>query len=228
MNASKKGFTLIEMLLVVGIIAILSSAVVFSFRRVMGSAGRAKATELVSNARTALEEMYRRNDGWPQGIYKAAQQNGYYVMDEDVAKLFAKNDLLNVDCKTKDSEGHDLDIKNYKLRGKDRCGIVDPWAQDVLSRSAANGLTTTVPSGGTVSDHRLYFAVDKDDDGFVSKEEGAPGNSVRAKAIVWCAGADGGLSDCSTDAKKSESSGGRTVTNQDNVYSWERAQEDRK
>ncbi len=87
-------------------------------------------------------------------------------------------------------------------------------------------MTTSVPSGGTVQDHRLYFAVDKDDDGLVSKEEGAPGNSVRAKAIVWCAGADGGLSDCSTDAKKLESSGGRTVSNMDNVYSWTRAQED--
>ena len=204
------------MLLVVGIIAILSSAVVFSFRRVTRSAGRAKAMELVSNARTALEEMYRRNDGWPQGIYKAAQQNGYYVMDEAIARLFAANSLLNVDC------------SNGKLRGKDRCGIVDPWAQDVLMRKPDNGLATSVPSGGTVQDHRLYFAVDKDDDGFVSKEEGAPGNSVRAKAIVWCAGADGGLSDCSTDAKKSESSGGRTVSNGDNVYSWERAQEDKK
>jgi len=226
MNARKKGFTLIEMLLVVGIIAILSSAVVFSFRRVMKSAGRAKAVELVSNARTALEEMYRRNDGWPQGIYNANKQEGYYVMDEAIAKLFARNDLLTVDC-YKDRDYPD-DMSKYKLRGKDRCGIVDPWAQDVLMRKPDNGLATSVPSGGTVQDHRLYFAVDKDDDGFVSKEEGAPGNSVRAKAIVWCAGADGGLSDCSTAAKKSESSGGRTVSNGDNVYSWDRAQEDKK
>ena len=218
MNARKKGFTLIEMLLVVGIIAILSSAIVFSFRRVMRSADRAKAVELVSNARTALEEMYRKNDGWPQGIYKAAKQNDYYVMDEEIAKIFAANSLLSVDC------------SGGKLRGKDRCGIVDPWAQDVLMRNVGNGLSTSVPSGGTVQDHRLYFAVDKDDDGFVSKEEGAPGKGsvrVRAKAIVWCAGADGGLSDCSTDAAKAENLNGRTVTNRDNVYSWSRAQEDK-
>lgn len=95
-------------------------------------------------------------------------------------------------------------------------------------RNKSNGLETDVSTGGKVKDHRLYFAVDQDDDGFVSKEEGAPVERVRSKVIVWCAGADGGLSDCSTAAKKTDKLSGRTVTNQDNVYSWERAQEDRK
>ncbi len=218
MNKRKQGFTLIEMLIVVGIIAVLSSAVIFSYGRIIKTAARAKAVELVSNARTALEEMYLNNDGWPSDLYKDKGQGekGFYVMGENVAKLLAQNHLLNVDC------------SGGKLRGKDRCGIVDPWAQEVLMRNKSNGLETDVSTGGKVKDHRLYFAVDQDDDGFVSKEEGAPVERVRSKVIVWCAGADGGLSDCSTAAKKTDKLSGRTVTNQDNVYSWERAQEDRK
>lgn len=213
MNTRKKGFTLIEMLVVVGIIAVLSSAVIFSYGRIIKAAGRAKAMELVSNARTAFEEMYRNNDGWPKPIYNQTPgKTGFFEMDRRIADLFAKNNLLNVDTS-----------------GKDRLGVIDPWAQDVIMRNKSATLETPVPSGGKVQDHLLYFAVDKDDDGFVSKEEGAPGEPVRAKAIVWCAGADGGLSDCSTDAKKTmKGSDGRTVTNRDNVYSWERAQEDRK
>ena len=226
MNTQKKGFTLIEMLVVIGIIAILGSAMVFGYGRVVKAAGRAKAMELVSNVRTALEELHRNNDGWPQAIYRANKQNGFYVMDEYMAKLFLMHGILNVDGTVK-SGGVFPD--DFIVRGKERFGIVDPWAQEVIMRKKdATAEGTTVSSGGTVADHRLYFAVDQDDDGFVSKAEGAPGASVRAKAIVWCAGADGGLSDCSTDAKVSMSLNGRTVTNRDNIYSWERAQEDKK
>ncbi len=221
MNKRRNGFTLIEMLVVLGIIGVLAAALIFAYGRIVKSAERAKLVELVSNARGALEELHRNNDGWPQGIYKAAQQNGYYVMDEAVAKIFGANGLLAVD------------YSNGALRGKDRCGIVDPWAQSVIIKvdsgaSGASLLDKSVPSGGTVRDHRLYFAIDQDGDGFVSNQEGAPVERVRATAIVWGAGADGGLSDCTTAANTAQKYNGRTVTNKDNVYSWSRAQEDRK
>ena len=86
-------------------------------------------------------------------------------------------------------------------------------------------LSREVSTGGKVEDHRIYFAVDQDDDGFVDKAEGAPVNRVRAKAITWCAGADGGLGDCTSDKPKKTSANGRSVSNSDNVYSWQRAQE---
>ncbi len=221
MSKRKNGFTLIEMLIVLGIIGALSSALIFAYGRVVKSGERAKLVELVSNARVALAELYRNNDGWPQGIYKAGQQNGYYVMDEAVAKIFGAKGLLNVD------------YNNGSLRGKDRCGIVDPWAQDVIMKadsgmSGASLLEKSVPSGGTVRDHRLYFAIDQDGDGFVTRQEGAPVERGRATEIVWGAGADGGLSDCSTAANTVQNYNGRKVTNRDNVYSWSRAQEDRK
>ena len=147
-------------------------------------------------------------------------------MDEDVAKVLFKYGLLGVDCKGNTSK----DISTYKLRGMDRCGIADPWAQDVLKRMDKNKegkelLTVKVPTGGTVHDHLIYFAVDQDEDGFVSRSEGAPVNKVRARAITWCAGADGGLGDCGTAATTKSTSNGRTVSNGDNVYSWQRAQE---
>ena len=74
-------------------------------------------------------------------------------------------------------------------------------------------------------DHRLYFAVDVNEDGFVDTAEGAPNDKVRARAIVWCAGADGGLGDCASTASMKASLNGRMITNADNVYSWQRAQE---
>lgn len=232
MKARQSGFTLIEMMVVIGIIGILAAVMTGGYTYAVKSAQRAKATEAVSNARTALEMLYQRAEGWPQAIIDARQYEGYHVMDENVARVLFKYSLLNVDCKAPDTEEKKRDLKNYTLRGVDRCGIADPWAQDAL-RSAdrtsdgASLRTRPVSTGGTVEDHLIYFAVDQDDDGFVDRSEGAPVNKVRAKVITWCAGADGGLGDCSTDRRGKTSYRGRTVTNGDNVYSWQRAQEAR-
>ena len=61
-----KGFTLIEILVVIGIIAVLSGALMMGFGRVTRSAQRAKATELVSQTAQALVVLRQKNGRtWP-------------------------------------------------------------------------------------------------------------------------------------------------------------------
>ncbi len=187
----KKAFTLVEMLVVVGIIATLVGASIAGFTSIVNKAQESKAQELVHEAATALTAVLQKEDAWPRTILSTGS-SGNGEMDETVGAALARRGAMSLTYKTTtDDQG----TTRYVLTGLDQCGIVSPWAQDVVKRLAARGsvaLSAKVPSGGTIQDHRLRFAIDDDLDGFVNANpEGYGSVKVRASAIVWCAGRDG-------------------------------------
>jgi len=210
---SKRAFTMIEMLVVLGIIAILAGATFIGVGAMVRKAQRAQAQELVSNTATALSTILQTRRSWPRVLL----ENSGGQMDESVAAAFIPLKLMGVKYDAeKYNNGEEL--KNC-LVGTDRCGIVDPWAVAVLKKNKSNTRSTAVPSGKTVKDHTLWYAIDKDGDGVITKSEGAPGAEVRATAIVWCAGADGEMGGIRERGNKKAA---------DDVYSWSRNQEDNK
>lgn len=203
-NTEKKGFTLIEILVVIGIIAVLSGALMMGFGRVTRSAQRAKATELVSQTAQALVVLRQKNGRtWPSvlvGNLGGGDGAGKGMVME-VAKKFGELNLLGIA------------MKNGNPIGISRFGVVDPWAEAVLKRNASADLGAKVPSGGTVQDHIIYFAVDKDSDGITEADVGGQHVLVRAEAIAWCAGADGVIAPYAQRGRS------------DDIYSWDKAKE---
>ena len=208
-----KGFTLIEILVVIGIIAVLSGALMMGFGRGTRSAQRAKATELVSQTAQALVILRQKspNQKWPSivsGNLGGGDGAGRGML-KDVARKFAEKDLLSVSYKKSGN--------SYTLIGISRCGVVDPWAEAVLKRIKGEGedsnIDAKVPSGGTVQDHIIYFAVDTDGDGITEADVGGQHVQVRAEAITWCAGADGVIAPYAQRGRS------------DDIYSWDKAKE---
>lgn len=204
----KRGFSLVEMLVVVGIIAILIAASLGSYNVFVRKASRARCVELVSNVQTALEVVMQNEDAWPRPIL-AEGTSGEGQLTAKAGAALARRKALSLSYK---SVKHADGTSGYELTGNDRLGIVSPWALDVIKRNPNASDGTSVPSGGTIADHRLRFAVDDDYDGYTEVKTSASGKGsarVRASACVWCCGYDGKFG------------------TQDDVYSWSKDQEAR-
>ena len=195
----KKGFTLVEMLVVLGIIAVLVGATIGGYSKFVKTAEKAKCQELVGNTATALVALFQKEGAWPRALRTAAQGEGKL----DATAAYPLKDYLS------------LTVSGTTLSGADRLGVVSPWAT-ALIKARGNGAvseSTKVPSGGTIDDHILRFALDYDGDGIIEGANvGGEAVDIRATAAVWCCGKDGKLEAYSTGLRS------------DDAYSWTRGQ----
>ncbi len=191
---SKRGFTLVEMLVVMGLIGLLVAMMTGALKYAQNVAWQARAQELVSNVATALTIYIQREGTWPAEIL-----NSGGVVNNQVCKVLQQARLLDVT--TVKSDG------SINQNSPERFGLLSPWGQRLLRRSPK----TTASLGGLPSDarllsHMLQFRVDIDLDGKIDSSDGQlgsiPGNGsvIRASAIVWACGPNG-KDDGSTGAK---------------------------
>ena len=181
--AMRKGMTLIEMLVVIGIIAVLVGASLTGFSKMTKTAERARAQELVSNVATALTAYFQQEGSWPGVIARNGSTDGR--LDAQVALVLARKQLLSL-MTTGSGDG-------FKLDGVDQFGIVTPWAVTAIKRAGNAASPGTAVGSATVSDHVLHFAVDVDGDGVIKGASvGGESVDIRATAAVWCIGKSGG------------------------------------
>lgn len=198
----RQGFTLIEMLVVIGILAILVGIGMATFSSATGKAQKAKGTELVNNVATALESIYQKEGNWPRRILSQGSSEG--EIDSKIAYEIGSRGAMSIT----------YDKTTKEATGMDRCGIVSPWAQAVIKRAGNKSVTdgTKIPSGGTLKDHRLRFAVDTEGKGYVNANVGGESIRIRGSVAVWCSGKDGKIEKYSDGLKR------------DDIYSWSRQQ----
>lgn len=218
----KKGFSLIEMLVVIGIIVTLMGTSVGVYSHMTKRAQQARGRELVSNTATALNLLFQKKGKWPAALMSEAN-SGEGRLRARPAACLAVNKLMSLTYTTREQDGESY----YTLSGLDRFGIVSPWAQAVIKRAGTSGGGTglKVPSGGTVEDHILYYALDKTGNGIVEANVGGVALKIRANAAVWCAGMDGVLSPYPFAGGASGGGRGQNANQSktrlgDDIYSW--------
>lgn len=184
----KKAFTLVELLVVIGIIAVLMAVLMVAFRNAPEKAMMQNCHELVKQTETALTKVFDDNGSWPQVLRtNSGKAKG---LDETAAYPLRKQMSLSANDDTK------------RLIGNDRFGIVSTWAARTIKDNGSSCSENTVVGsvGGTIADHRLRYALSLDGHGTV-KDVNVAGTvegvrdgqtkDVRAMAAVWCRGPKG-------------------------------------
>ena len=212
----KRAFTLIEMLVVIGIIAILIGASIGGYSAMVKSAERARCQELVANAAMALTALFQNEGSWPKVLAQNGATDG--KLDEKTAYALVANGRSYFSL-TKNTGG-------TGLGGHDRFGILTPWAQSVVKRLGTAASTGSRVGSMTVDDHILHYALDLDGDGrILGASVGGQSVDVRATAIVWCCGKDGVIDPYPySNGRGGKGASSKTGKRSDDVYSWTPAQ----
>jgi prepilin-type N-terminal cleavage/methylation domain-containing protein len=199
MKRLQRGFTLVEMLVVMGIVGVLIAMLTGAFKYVQNTAWQARSQELVSNVATALSIYIQREGTWPTEILDSKG-----VVNNEVCKVLQQSRLLDVSTVTTNSIGTVVSNPN----SPERFGLFSPWGQRMI-----RGIPKTTASLGALPSadllkHILQFRVDINLDGKIDSSDSqlgaipGVGSVIRASAIVWSCGPNG-KDDGDTGAKKS-------------------------
>lgn len=200
---SDRGFTLAEMLVVIGIIGILIAVMAGGFTIVQALAWKTRSQELVSNVATALSIYIQKEGSWPDEILRSKGN-----VNNEVCKVLQEAKLL--DLTTVKSDG------TINQNSPERFGLFSPWGQRIIRKTPK--LTASLgalPANTELQKHILQFRVDVDLDGKIDQNDATlgtipgRGTAIRASAIVWSCGPSG-KADGETGAQSS----------QDNSQSW--------
>ncbi|HFB0670664.1 TPA: pilin [Neisseria gonorrhoeae] len=138
MNTLQKGFTLIELMIVIAIVGILAAVALPAYQDYTARAQVSEAILLAEGQKSAVTEYYLNNGEWPAnngdaGVASASEIKGKYVESVTVEKGVVTAKML--------SSGVNNEIKNKKLSlwAKREAGSVK-WfcGQPVTRDNAAN------------------------------------------------------------------------------------------
>ncbi|EPI0531971.1 pilin [Neisseria gonorrhoeae] len=102
MNTLQKGFTLIELMIVIAIVGILAAVALPAYQDYTARAQVSEAILLAEGQKSAVTEYYLNNGEWPEdndkaGVASASDIKGKYVKSVTVAKGVVTDDVTKDD-----------------------------------------------------------------------------------------------------------------------------------
>lgn len=127
----QQGFTLIELMIVVAIIAILAAIALPAYQDYVARSQVSEAMSLASGAKTAVTEYYADRGAWPAdneaaGLSPEGSINGKYVR-QTLVSAAGDNGIITSTFKSAGSVSSKIAGRTFTLTGSDAGGSVS-WA----------------------------------------------------------------------------------------------------
>ncbi|EMS5988327.1 pilin, partial [Neisseria gonorrhoeae] len=112
MNTLQKGFTLIELMIVIAIVGILAAVALPAYQDYTARAQVSEAILLAEGQKSAVTEYYLNHGKWPENNDKAGVASASKIIGKYVEKVEVNNGVVTAEMK---SDGVNNEIKGKKL-----------------------------------------------------------------------------------------------------------------
>ncbi|HEY9929718.1 TPA: pilin, partial [Neisseria meningitidis] len=112
MNTLQKGFTLIELMIVIAIVGILAAVALPAYQDYTARAQVSEAILLAEGQKSAVTEYYLNHGEWPKNNTSAGVATSADIKGKYVEKVEVKNGVVTAEMK---SSGVNKEIKDKKL-----------------------------------------------------------------------------------------------------------------
>ncbi|HFB3363179.1 TPA: pilin [Neisseria gonorrhoeae] len=146
MNTLQKGFTLIELMIVIAIVGILAAVALPAYQDYTARAQVSEAILLAEGQKSAVTEYYLNNGKWPAdngaaGVASSGEIKGKYVQKVEVAKGVVTAQMASTGV-NKEIQG-----KKLSLWAKRQAGSVKWFCGQPVTRNDAKDDTVTAAAG---------------------------------------------------------------------------------
>ncbi|HHK0827012.1 TPA: pilin, partial [Neisseria gonorrhoeae] len=148
MNTLQKGFTLIELMIVIAIVGILAAVALPAYQDYTARAQVSEAILLAEGQKSAVTEYYLNNGKWPEnndsaGVASASDIKGKYVKEVKVEKGVVTATMASSNV-NKEIQG-----KKLSLWAKRQDGSVKWFCGQPVTRGAGNAANDDVAADAT-------------------------------------------------------------------------------
>ncbi|HEZ4485620.1 TPA: pilin [Neisseria meningitidis] len=142
MNTLQKGFTLIELMIVIAIVGILAAVALPAYQDYTARAQVSEAILLAEGQKSAVTEYYLNHGEWPSDNSAAGVASSSTIKGKYVEKVEVKNGVITAEMK---SSGVNKEIQGKKLSlwAKRQNGSVKWFCGQPVTRNAANAKAGT-------------------------------------------------------------------------------------